>query len=295
MSRAESEWPEITEPLLRERQAMSDEEFFAFQADLLTAIGTRELDEEHYQRAIGYPWGRPPGSCFVTDKRVESLAEMDADRRDHLVDELTSSAAERIPLLAYGANGSPERLSMKLAHLPEADHEALIVAGDLKDFDVGVAAQPPIYSSMPATLVPSNGTEVRVAVLFLTLAQFTALWWTELSYRVGALSDVVIRTDAMESPVERVIAFSSRYGIFTAGGAPVVMAALEARARREQAWTQIETLDSAARLALGDSANARDLIKTAYENPAAFMAEHFERFRDASTRFDSERWTELPA
>ena len=66
-----SSWPEITEPLLRERQGMSDEEFFEFLAGLLEAIGTRELEDEHYERAIGYPWERPPGSCLVTDDGVE--------------------------------------------------------------------------------------------------------------------------------------------------------------------------------------------------------------------------------
>jgi hypothetical protein len=49
------EWPEITEPLLRERQGMSDEEFLEFLTGLLEAIGTRELGDEHYERAIGYP------------------------------------------------------------------------------------------------------------------------------------------------------------------------------------------------------------------------------------------------
>jgi hypothetical protein len=42
-----SSWPEITEPLLRERQGMSDEAFFEFLAGVLEAIGTRELDDEH--------------------------------------------------------------------------------------------------------------------------------------------------------------------------------------------------------------------------------------------------------
>jgi hypothetical protein len=51
-------WPQITEPLLRERQAMSNEQFLEFLAGLLEAVGTRELDDEHYERAIGYPWER---------------------------------------------------------------------------------------------------------------------------------------------------------------------------------------------------------------------------------------------
>ena len=189
------EWPEITEPLLRERQGMSDEEFLEFLAGLLEAIGTRELEDEHYERAIGYPWERPPGSCLVTDEGVEDLADIDASRRNELVSDYVDESADRVPLLAYGANGSPERLALKLAHLPDGHREALILAGDLEGFDVGAAAQPPVFSSMPATLIPSPGTTVRVAVLFLTPIQFTALWWTELSYKLGALTDITLSTD----------------------------------------------------------------------------------------------------
>jgi hypothetical protein len=130
-------WPEITEPLLRERQGMSDEEFFEFLAGLLEAIGTRELEDEHYERAIAYPLERPPGSCLVTDEGVEDLADIDASRRKELVGAYVDESANRVPLLAYGANGSPKRLALKLAHLPDGDREALILAGDLEDFDVG--------------------------------------------------------------------------------------------------------------------------------------------------------------
>ena len=268
-------WPEITEPLLRERQAMSDEEFLEYLAGLLEAIGTRELEDEHYELAIGYPWERPPGSCFVTDEGVEELADIDAGRRQELVREYVYESADRIPLLTYGANGSPERLALKLAHLPDGDREALILAGYLEGFDVGAAAQPPLFITMPATLIPSPGTAVRVAVLFLTPVQFTALWWTELSYKVGRLTGITLTTDFTEEPIERVVLFVSRYGAFCVDGAPVAMAALAARDRRSTALTQIEILDAAARMTLGEGCAARDLIKAAFEHPATFMAERY--------------------
>ena len=287
-------WPVITEPLLRERQGMSDEEFFGFLAGLLEAIGTRELEDEHYERAIGYPWERPPGSCLVSDEGVANLADMDAGRRQELVRKYVDESADRVPLLTYGANGSPERLALKLAHLPDGDREALILAGDLEGFDVGAAAQPPVWSSMPATLISSPGTAVRVAVLFLTPVQFTALWWTELSYRVGALTGITLTTDVSEKPIERVILFISRFGAFCVDGAPVVMAAIPSRNRRSTALTQTEILDAAARMSIGESSTARDLIKASFENPAAFMVDHYESFRAVSAPFESERWTQMP-
>jgi hypothetical protein len=288
------EWPEITEPLLRERQEMSDGEFLEFLAGLLEAIGTRELEDEHYERAIGYPWGRPPGSCLVTDEGVKDLGDIDAGRRSELVSEYLDESADRLPLLAYGANGSPERLALKLAHLPDGHREALILAGDLEDFDVGAAAQPPLFSSMPATLIPSPGTAVRVAVLFLTPIQFTALWWTELSYRLGALTDVTLMTEITEEPIKRVILFISRWGAFCVDGAPVAMAAIAARNRHSTALTQTEILNAAARISIGEGSTARDLIKGAFENPAAFMADRYASLRAASVPFESEHWEEMP-
>jgi hypothetical protein len=289
-----SGWPEITEPLLRERQGMSDAEFFEFLAGLLAAIGTRELEDEHYERAIAYPWERPPGSCLVTDEGVEDLADIGASRRKDLVGKYVDESANRVSLLAYGANGSPERLALKLAHLPDGHREALILAGDLEGFDVGAAAQPPIFSSMPATLIPSPGTAVRVAVLFLTPIQFTSLWWTELSYKLGALTGITLTTDVTEEPIERVILFISRYGAFSVDGAPVAMAALDARNRRSVALTQAEILDAAARMTIGEGSAARDLIKASFENPAAFMADRYASFQAASVAFKSEHWTEMP-
>jgi hypothetical protein len=287
-------WPQVTEPLLRERQGMSTEEFLKPLTELLEAMPARVLDDELYERAIGYPWERRPGSCLVTDERVEDLADIDAGRRNELVHKYMYEPSDRIPLLTYGANSSPERLALKLAHLSENDHEALILAGDLEGFDVGAVAQPPVFSSMPATLITSPGTTVRVAVLFLTPAQFTALWWTELTYLVGALTGITLVTDAIEDPIDRVIAFISRWGAFCVDGEPVAMEAIPAKNRRAKALTQTEILDAAARMALSESAGARDLVKASYEHPAAFMAEHYASFRAASAPFESDHWTKMP-
>ena len=288
-------WPEITEPLLRERQGMSNEEFLRFSVGLLETVGKRELNDEHYVQAIGYPWERPPGSCFVTDAGVVNLVDMDDGRRQELVHRYVHESEDRIPLLTYGANGSPERLALKLAHLPDEDREALILAGDLEGFDVGAAAQPPVWSSMPATLIRSPGTSVRVAVLFLTPVQFTALWWTELSYVVGALTGITLVTDVVEEPIDRVVLFISRWGAFCVDGSPVAMAAIPARNRRSAAMTQAEILDAAARMSIGEGACARDLVKAAFEDPITFMVDRFELFRAASKPFASEHWMRMPA
>jgi hypothetical protein len=75
---------------------------------------------------------------------------------------------------------------------------------------------------------------------------------------------------------------------------PVVLAPISARNRRWPALTQIEILDAAARLTLGDGAAARDLIRAAYGRPTSFIAEHFATLRAASLPFESAHWTEMP-
>ena len=60
-------WPEVSEQLLLERQSLDHQGFLAQLGELLEAIGRRELPEDHYERAIGYPWERPPGSCLAVD------------------------------------------------------------------------------------------------------------------------------------------------------------------------------------------------------------------------------------
>jgi hypothetical protein len=269
---------------------MSNEEFLAYLTELLENVGERELPDDHFDRAVGYPWERPAGSCLVSDGKVADVDDGDRDLVKRYVRD-----GDRVPLLAYGANASPARLALKLAHLPDGHREALILAGTLEGFDVGVSAQLPVFSSMPGTLVPSPGTALSVAVLFVTLVQFTALWWTELSYKVGALNDVTLTLALADEPVRRVITFVSRYGAFCMDGAPVVMSAIPATDRRHVAMTQRAILDAVARVTIGDDADARNLIRSAYERPAAFMAEHYPTVRAASIPFASDHWEEMPA
>jgi hypothetical protein len=50
-------------------------------------------------------------------RRVEDLVDLGAERQDELVHKYMYESADRVPLLTYGANSSPERRALKLAHL----------------------------------------------------------------------------------------------------------------------------------------------------------------------------------
>lgn len=286
-------WPVITEPELLARLALSDEEFNDFVLEVAAQLAARQYGPEALAFALGYPWSRPERSYVLTGSRVELLDELDPAARAAVLARCiaTGSARERTPLLAFGSNGAPSALERKFAHFPdEDDRTVVVVAGRLHDFDVGAAAQPTVYGSLPATLFASPGTAVRAAVLWVTSAQFTQLAWSEISYRLGRL-EARFEADAPAHSFDGVLGFASRFGAFSPEGRPVALAAIPASGRTATAMTQEELLDTAAVLALGPQARAADLVRGIYEDMPAMMPRLAATVRRAATPFRSDRWT----
>ncbi len=277
--RAAPSWPTITEPLLRERLAMDDARFDRFFFDeILPSVGRRSFTQKLYDLGAGYPWERPEGSFLLRGADVLPVAEPVGVRRRHA-------------LLAVGSNGAPVTLARKLAHMPqEDDREVLVLAGDLEDFDIGVAANPTAYGSMPATLFSSPGTAVRAAILWVTDAQLTQLAWTELTYRLGRLDGIRFRADD-GTEVTSALAYVSRFGVFCPEGAPVALAAMDARDRTAAALHQPQLLDAAARIALGAEATGHDLVRHVIEDVARFAVTHGAAVRARGRPFVSGAWT----
>lgn len=267
-------WPPITEPLLRERLAMHDEAFRAFMAETLRALPSRRFTPDVLATALGYPWARPERSYELTEATVTLLDAMEPARR---ADVLAARAVgpdgtPRYALLTFGSNGAPATLARKLAHLPEAERRVLVLAGELRDFDVGAAPHPTGYGALPAALFASPGTAVRAAVLWVSAAQITQLCWTELSYRLGRLDGIAFVPDQPTAPVDGVLAFASRWGVFCPDGRPLALAAVPATGRTVPALTQEELLDRAARLCLGEGADAVALVRAVFQDMGAFSA-----------------------
>jgi hypothetical protein len=250
----------ITEPLLLERLTMDDAAFAEFIASTIGGLAPRTFTPELLRRALGYPWERPRHSYLLADGEVLPLEKVDR--------------VGRVPLLAIGSNGAPERLATKLAHLPSAERRVPVQAGQLHGFDVGAAAHPTLYGSMAATLFESPGTTVRAAVLWVTPVQFTQLSWTEITYRLGRLAPVDFTTDE-GARVEEVWVYISRWGTFCPEGEPLALAAIPARDRTARACTQEELLTRAARLALGEAADAEQLVRTVFEAPGTLPGDRF--------------------
>lgn len=290
-------WPAITEPELLERLATDDRRFHEMFGTVVTQLGRRRFTPEVLQHALGYPWFRPAQSYVLDGEFVSVLHDLGAPRRAEILERFTapSSDPQRSPLLAIGSNAAPEVLRRKFAHFDALEDRAvLVLAGDLREFDVGFSAQPTLYGSMPATLFPSPGTAVRTAILWVTPRQFTQLVWSELSYSLGRLA-TRFEADEPEYHVDGVICFASRFGAFAPRGAPVALGALPATGRRGEPFTQTQALDAAAALALGPPADHAVLVREVFENFPVLLRRLRETVHRHAEPLASERWTRFPA
>lgn len=284
------EWPPIAEPELLARLALPDAEFKQLVADLAHALPAREYEPTMLERALGYPWERPAGSYEWRDGRVRPFAELEEPEREELIERYASGAGPRLPLLAIGSNAAPEVLERKFGHLPAGEERAVLaLSGHLHEFDIGAAAQPTVYGSMPATPFESAGTAVAATVLWVTPDQFTQLTWSELTYRLGRLHTRFEIADA-EMGFDDVLVFVSRFGTLHVDGEPAALAAVPARDRSARAFTQRELLDHAAALALGPEADAETLLRAICEDLPAVLPKVAATVRREAEPLRSERW-----
>lgn len=284
------EWPPISEPELLARLALPDEEFKQLIAQLARNIPAREFEPAMLERALGYPWERPGGSYEWRDGRVTAFGELDEPEREEMIRRYTTGEGMRLPLLAIGSNGSPEVLERKFGHFPPGEERAVLaLAGHLHEFDVGAAAQPTVYGSMPATVFESPGTAVAATVLWVTPDQFTQLTWSEVTYHLGRLHTRFEIADA-EIGFDDVLVFVSRFGTFCVDGEPAALAAVPARNRSARAFTQRELLDHAAQLALGPGADAEALLRAICEDLNSLLPKVAATVRREGRPLESERW-----
>lgn len=284
------EWPPISEPELLARLALPDEEFKRWVAELARSLPAREFEPAMLERALGYPWERPAGSYEWRDGTVRPFAELDEPEREELIDRYASGRAPRLPLLAIGSNAAPEVLERKFGHFPPGKERAVLaLSGHLHEFDIGAAAQPTVYGSMPATPFESPGTAVAATVLWVTPAQFTQLTWSELTYHLGRLHTRFEIADA-EVGFDDVLVFVSRFGTLQVDGEPAALAAVPARDRSARAFTQRELLDHAAALTLGPDADAETLLRAICEDLPGLLPKVAATVRRQGQPLRSERW-----
>jgi len=177
-------------------------------------------------RAAAYPFPAPLRSFVQVGDRTHDLPE-------------TPDLVGRRPLLAYGANASPQVLAEKLAALPE---EPLpVLRGGLADFDVVYSAHVSPYGAVPSTLQRSPGTIAPASAAYPTAEQEEAIVATEPNYELAQLA-LEVRTEEGEE-LSVLDAFVSRHGCLALDGGEVAVAAIEAEGRRFPSLGEIEVLE----------------------------------------------------
>jgi len=121
------------------------------------------------------------------------------------------------PLLAYGANGAPERLAAKLPGVAVA-----ALAATLHGWAVVHSAHVSPYGQVPATLVPCARSRADVHVLLIADADRGALDATEPNYDLVTLRGLRLDVDRL-GRVETADAYLSKHGPLLVDGAPVAL------------------------------------------------------------------------
>ncbi|HEY8584968.1 MAG TPA: hypothetical protein VIL49_18560 [Capillimicrobium sp.] len=146
------------------------------------------------EAARDYPFGRAAGTFFLGGAGPGALPP-------------------GRPLLAYGANGSPERLARKLPGAPVA-----ALAATLRGFAVVHSRHVSPYGQVPATLVEQPGAVAAVHVLLV--ADRAPLDATEPNYDLATLRGVALEADLL-GPLDEVDAYRSKHGPLLLDGRPV--------------------------------------------------------------------------
>jgi hypothetical protein len=123
-------------------------------------------------------------------------------------------------LLAYGANGSPQRLAAKLPGVAVA-----ALAATLHGWAVVHSRHVSPYGQVPATLVRAPHARADVHALLIADADRAALDATEPNYDLVALTGLRLDVERL-GRVDAADAYVSKHGPLLVDGAPVPLGAL---------------------------------------------------------------------
>jgi len=197
------------------------------------------LERDRLATAMGYPFARSEGSFIFVDGKAQYIGRCDKKKLNTILSSIHASSVEnRIPVLAYGANASPERLKLKFSRLSQAVFP--VVKAKLIDFDVVFASHYSSYGAIPATLIHSPNTTVEVFVTFLEEGQLELMHQSELSgmrYVFGLLNDIQIILDGNEK-LDSIGSYWTDCGHYSEMGQAIALSHVPAAERQLKAWTQ---------------------------------------------------------
>lgn len=180
-------------------------------------------------RARGYPYAIPRQSFVYRDSGV---SEFDA-----------SLCSGRTPVLAIGSNQSPERLAQKFGN--EASHVIPVQRAKLKDFDVVYSAHISTYGAVPAMLQVSAGSDVELAVTWLSDAQLEIMNHSEVraaNYAFALLERIELGFEG-GGTVSSAYAYVSSRGHLRHDGDAVALSAIACSGRRYPDMSTAQALE----------------------------------------------------
>jgi len=186
-------------------------------------------EDPRLNRAYGYPYSAPDHDFLFAGGGVAPLAA-------------EAELSGRQPVIAVGSNRAPEQLARKFGRAAEV--RIPVTWAWMHGFDVVYCAHLAGYGSVPATLHASPGTDVRVAVTWLTERQLERMHETENvgeSYVYGTFEEGVIDLGPGR-PAAPAGCYITRRGALALDGAPVALAEIEARNRSFSSLSQADKL-----------------------------------------------------
>lgn len=261
---APDRWPPIVDEHLVALWRLPSDQLYDhigdFFARVIERLGPRTVGVNS-EAPYSYPFGR-----------TDEVTLLDGDASS-TVDAATAQefAEGRIPLLAFGANGSPSRLALKLA--PLEDRQALLSPALVDGIDVCALPMPAGYGSFAGGIAESPGTTVQAVLLDLSPEQFEWISMTEFGYHVGRLTNAVVRTaDGRE--IAEPLGYVQRFGLYDVGGHPAPLAAIGATGRRWPAWSQQDLFaHCAGRLGI-PGGDPEALLASITADPTTWMLTH---------------------
>ena len=188
-----------------------------------------DADPDILALAKAYPFESPPGSYLFGEGRAMPIRDAGP-----------AAFAGRTPVIAHGSNRAPAQLLRKFGETAEIP----VTRGWLADFDVVYSAHVTRYGSIAADLRHAPGVGASVFVTWLTETQLTRMHETELggeNYRYGVLEQIDLELEAGPSGgLQAAHVYLSVRGCVAAEGAPLSLAAVDARGRGPAALAQAE-------------------------------------------------------
>ncbi len=194
------------------------------------------VNGDHYELEDHGPCPLGAGLIRVAGRLVPT-----ADHLARLGVEAGPGLEGRAPVIAAGANQSPEHLKCKFGGLP-GDTVIPVSRASLDDFDVAYSCHITRYGSIPAMLQHAPETRVALAVNWLTPAQLACMHPTEVAgsnYAYARLEGIRLALDG-GMKLGAAFAYVGLRGCFAPDGAAIGLAAIAADHRQLKAMSQVQ-------------------------------------------------------